>query len=183
MARLRVPFTRRSALGMLGAGLLLLGTACAPKVYAERTPGFALESAQTYAWVTDDLVLIQMGADQPNIRTQDNEKRIRAAIEQELQSRGFSPAPREQAEVLVAFSVGVKIRYRLEGGDGTAVTTDGPGQAQTKGTLNIYLLDRAEAKEIWHGWVSKWLSKNDDPQAVINNAVSRIMTAYPNSTP
>lgn len=175
--------SRRGVLALLGAGLLMGSAACAPKVYAERNPGFELESAKTYAWVTPELMLIQLGKDQPNVRTQDNEKRIRAAVDREMASRGFSAVARDQAQVLVAFSVGVKIRYRLEGGDGTAVTTDGVGDAKTKGTLNIYLIDPAKEQEIWHGWTSKWLSKAEDPEVVINEAVRVIMAAYPGNAP
>lgn len=175
--------SRRGALALLGAGLLMWGAACAPKVYAERTPGFDLESAGTYAWVTDDLVLIQLGKDQPNLRTVDNEKRIRAAVDRELASRGFSVVPKDQAQLLVAFSVGVNIRYRLEGGDGTAITTPGPSDPKTKGTLNIYLIDPAKEQEVWHGWTSKWLSKSDDPDQVANEAVRMIMAAYPGNAP
>lgn len=163
--------------------MLMLGAACAPKVYAERTPGLDLESAGTYAWVTEDPVLIQLGEDQPNIRTPENETRIRAAIDRELASRGLAIVPKEEAQVLVAFSVGVNIRYRLEGGDGTAVTTDGAADPRTKGTLNVYLIDPTTQKEAWHGWTSKWLSKDEDPDAVVNNAVQMIMATYPGSAP
>ncbi len=157
--------------------------ACAPKVYAQRTAAFELEAAKTYAWITDELVLIEFGNDQPMVRTKDNEQRVRAAIDRELASRGFSAVERSEADLLVAFSVGVDVRHRLEGGNGTAVTTDGPGTEQTKGTLNIYLLDPEGQKQVWHGWVSKWLAKTDDPEAVINTAVGKIMGAYPNNAP
>jgi hypothetical protein len=176
--------SRRRALALLGAGLLLASVACAPKVLAERTPGYDLESAKTYAWITDELVLIQLGEDQPNVRTKDNERRIRAAVDRELAARGFTLAPRDQAALLVAFSVGVRIRYRLEGGEGNPVTGAGaPAKPQTKGTLNIYLLDRALETEIWHGSTSKWLRKSDDPGVVIDQAVAKIMAVFPNDSP
>lgn len=181
MARAAVrSFSRRATLGLLATGLLLAGPACAPKVHAERTPGYDLEAAKTYAWVTEELVLIELGEDQPNVRTKDNERHLRAAIDEELAARGFQQVPRDQAELLVAFSVGVRVRYRVEGvDDRSAVTATGPGEPQTKGTLNIYLLDRAQEKEVWHGWTSKWLHKGDDPAVVIDEAVSKIMAVYP----
>lgn len=174
--------SRRRALALFGAGLLLAaGTACAPVVHAERTAGYDFASARTYAWITEDLVLIELGEPQPNVRTKDNERRIRAAVEHELEARGMTKAPKDQADLLVSFSVGVRIRYRVEGGEGNAVTgAGGPGEPQTKGTLNIYLLDRAQETEVWHGSTSKWLRKSDDPQAVIDGAVARIMAVYPN---
>lgn len=153
-------------------------------MYAERTPGFDLDSANTYAWVTEELVLIQFGDAQPNVRTKENELRVRAAIDRELAARGFTQVPHDDAAVLVSFSVGVRIRYRLEGGAGNAVTgAGGPGESQTQGTLNIYMLDRAKETEVWHGSISEWLSKADDPDAVVNAAVAKIMAAYPNEAP
>lgn len=180
--------SRRSTLGLLGASLLAaaLGgaTACAPKVHAEREPGYDLEAATTYAWVTEEFVLIEMGEDQPNVRTKDNERLLRAAIDEALATRGFQKVARDQAQILVAFSVGVRMRYRVEGvDDRSAVTATGPGEPQTKGTLNIYLLDRQQEKEVWHGWTSKWLSKGDDPKTVIDEAVGKIMAVYPGTTP
>jgi hypothetical protein len=175
--------SRRRALALLGAGLLLSSAACAQPVLAERTANYDFAAASTYAWITDDLVLIELGEPQPNVRTKDNERRIRAAIERELAARGLTPAPRDQASLLVSFSVGVRIRYRLEGGEGNAVTGAGsPSEPQTKGTLNIYLLDRAQQVEVWHGSTSKWLRKSDDPQAVIDQAVAKIMAVYPNES-
>lgn len=173
--------SRRRALALLGAGLLLSSAACAPTVLAERTANYDFAAATTYAWITDDLVLIELGDPQPNVRTKDNELLVRAAVERELAARGLTKAPREEAELLVSFSVGVRIRYRVEGGQGNAVTgAGGPGEPQTKGTLNIYLLDRAQQIEVWHGSTSKWLSKSDDPKAVVDQAVASIMAIYPN---
>lgn len=176
--------SRRRALALVGVGLLLASAACAPAVQAERSAGYDFASANTYAWITDDLVLIELGEPQPNVRTKDNELRIRSAIERELGSRGFTKVPHEQAALLVSFSVGVRIRYRVEGGQGNAITgAGGPSEPQTKGTLNIYLLDRAQEHEVWHGSTSKWLRKSDDPEAVVNEAVSKIMSVYPNAAP
>lgn len=189
MARAAAPrvhsSSRRATLRLLGAGLVAAGllgsaSACAPKVHAERTPGYDLESAKTYAWVTEELILIELGEDQPNVRTKDNERLLRAAIDDALAARGFQKVPREQAQLLVAFSVGVRVRYRVEGVDErSAVTATGPGEPQTKGTLNIYLLDRAQEQEVWHGWTSKWLTKGEDPKTVIDEAVGKIMAVYP----
>lgn len=165
------------------AGLLVLGGCAGIKVNAERAPEFDLESAKTYAWITEDHVLIQFGKDQPRIRTKDNEKLIRAAVSTELGKRGFSAAPYEEADLLVAFSVGLRTRYQLEGGPGTAISMDGPGETQTEGTLNIYLLDRVAEREVWHGWATKPLDPNDDPQTVIDEAVTRIMAVYPGTAP
>lgn len=178
--------SRRRALALVGAGLLLASAACAPAVQAERSAGYDFASANTYAWITDDLVLIELGEPQPNVRTKDNELRIRAAVERELAARGLTKVPHDQAALLVSFSVGVRIRYRVEGGEGPNPSINAlgsPSQPQTKGTLNIYLIDRAQQHEIWHGSTSKWLRKSDDPDAIVNEAVAKVMSVYPNAAP
>lgn len=173
-------FSRRGALSVL-AGAVLLAAGCAStQIRAERGPDYVLEDATTYAWITEEPVLIQFGKDQPRIRTKENEALIREAIDRELASAGLSLAPPEEADLLVAFSVGVRTRYRLEGGNGSAVTEDGPGETQTEGTLNVYLLDRVAQREVWHGWATKRLSQGDDAKTVINTAVQQIVAIYPN---
>jgi hypothetical protein len=176
--------SRRRALALVGAALLLSSVACAPAVHAERTAGYDFAAATTYAWITEDLVLIELGEPQPNVRTKDNERYVRTAIERQLMGRGMTKAPKEEADLLVSFSVGVRVRYRLEGGQGNAVTGAGaPAEPQTKGTLNIYLLDRAQQVEVWHGSTSKWLRKSERPATVIDQAVEKIMAVYPNEAP
>jgi hypothetical protein len=171
---------RRAVLRAVVASALLGLVACAPGVQTERVTAYPLEQPHSYAWVTDDPVLIQLGDDQPNVRTPENEKRLRAAIDRELQARGFTSAPRDQADLLVAFTVNTTMRYRVEGGAaGSSYGGVQPGTKQTKGTLNIYLVDRAAQHEVWHGWTSKWLSKSEDPDAVVNEAVGKIMAAFP----
>ena len=166
--------------------MLLSSVACAPAVHAERTAGYDFAAATTFAWITEDLVLIELGEPQPNVRTKDNERLIRAAIERELAERGMTKVPHDQANLLVSFSVGVRVRYRVEGGEGTnpAINSLGsPSDPQTKGTLNIYVLDRVQQHEVWHGSTSKWLRKSDDPKAVIDEAVQKVMAVYPNAAP
>ncbi len=170
----------RSALlsAVLLASAGVIGCASSTPV-VEKDDGFDFAAVSTYAWITDEPVLINFGAEQPNVRTKENELRVRAAVERELAARGMEKSDAADAQLLVAFSVGTRMRYRLEGGDRSSNFTEGPGEKQTKGTLNIYLLDRASDREVWHGSTSKWLSKSEDPEAVINAAVGKIMAVFP----
>ena len=158
--------------------LVLVALGCAGKKHTEATSGYDLAAMRTYAWITDD-ALIQLGESQPNVRTPQNEQRLRRAIEAALQARGFTASSRDAADVLVAFSVGTHARYRLEGAKDGWVASLEPGEPQTKGTLHIYVLHRADQKEIWHGWTSKWLNKTDDPDTVVRDAVAQIMAKFP----
>lgn len=174
-------WSRRSfALAVAGVTLGVLSACASSNVKTERNDAYDFSSPKTYAWVTDDLILIQFGKDQPRVRTRENELKVRAAIERELGDRGMTKVDKAEADVLVAFSVGVRMRYRVEGGDSTSVWTESPGEKRTKGRLNVYVLDRASEREVWHGWTSKWLNPTDDPDTIVNNAVGKILAAYPN---
>lgn len=148
---------------------------CAPKVEQSELPSFDFSSSRTYAWVTDDLILIEFGDPQPNVRKESNEILIREAMDRELAAKGYTKVGHDEADLLVAFSVGVRMRYRVEGVD----LGGQPGDPQTKGTLNIYALDRETTREVWHAYMSKWLSKADDPKTVIDNAVNQILAQFP----
>jgi hypothetical protein len=171
--------SKRHLLRVIALGMLAGVLGCAAQAHHETAAGSDLAAQRTYAWITDEPVLIQLGETQPAVRTPENEQRVRKAIDAALTARGLTAAPRDQADVLVAFSVGTHARYRLEGAKDGWVASLEPGQPQTKGTLHIYLLHRADQKEIWHGWTSKWLSEADDPDVVVHDAVARIMAKYP----
>lgn len=173
------PSTRRHVLGWLAAASVSAALGCAPKARAERVAEFPLETSTRYAWITDEPVLIQLGEPQANVRTEANELRLRAAIDAALAKRGFQAVSRDEAQVLVAFSVGTTVRYRLEGSTSGSIAGLEPGEKQTKGTLNLYLVDHASRREVWHGWTSKWLSKGDDPDATVHEAVETVMSAFP----
>ncbi len=172
-------FSRRifGRAALLGAVALTLGCATS-KVYTERDESYDTASAKSYAWVTEDLILIQFGKNQPNLRTDENERLVRRAMERELEGKGLVKVDKAEADLLVAFSVGATIRYRVEGSDEGSLALAGPSEKQTKGTLNIYILDAKTKDEVWHGWTSKWLSKNDDPAAVADAAVHKVLSEY-----
>jgi hypothetical protein len=162
------------------AGLCcVMTTACATAAHHETTACSAVSTPRTFAWITDDPVLIQLGERHPSVRTEDNERRLRTAIDRELEHRGFTRVERDDAELHVAFSVGTERRYRLEGGRDSWIAGLEPGRKQTKGTLHVYLLEPGEGNEIWHGWTSQWLSTDDDPDAVVTDAVRRVADELP----
>lgn len=145
--------------------------------YAEDTD---FSQYQTYRWITDDLVLIQAGAGDPNIRTIENEKRIRAAIDEGLAAKGFKKVEGDEAQLVVAFTVGTKVRYKLEGGGGMGldILTD-EGSSVTRGTLTMYVFDRASQKQIWSAWTKKNLEPGSDPDAIVDAAVSVLLDELP----
>jgi hypothetical protein len=132
----------------------------------------------SFRWITDDLVLIQSGTGNERIRNVDNEKRIRAAVERGLAAKGVTKGGAD-ADLVVAFTVGTKVRYRLEGNDYSTIVIDGPGGTVTRGTLTLYFFDPKDSQQVWQAWTSKDLEPGEDPDAVINGAVDLLLTQYP----
>ena len=165
---------------LLGLALLELSSlGCAGKAHHEATKGYDVAKSATYAWATEDLVMIGVGEPQPQVRTEANERRLRAAIDASLTEHGYAKAAPADADLIVAFSVGTRVRYRLEGGENSYIASLQPGEKQTKAALHIYLLHRGDQIEAWHGWTSKWLTRGDDPDTVVREAVGQIMAELP----
>lgn len=176
-ARMRAPL-RRLAFSLTAFAALSVASACAGKVKSgtdyDQSTKFADYS--TYAWITDDLVLIRPGTGNENIRNVDNEKRIRAAVEQRLNGVGMSMVPKEEASMLVSFQVGT--RERLEVG-GVSFQFGAPDPTYTEGTLSVDLFDAASGNHLWSGWASKGLYPGDDPDAITAEAINAIFDGFP----
>lgn len=167
------------------AALVLLVSAplvgCNKPLTAETEYAQATDFAQyqTYRWVTDDLVLIQSGTGNEKIRNVDNEKRIRAAVERELEGKGLNKAAGEDAQLVIAFTVGTKVRYQIQGGTTALDVATGDAASVTQGVLTLYFFDHASEKQVWSAWTKKDLEPGSDPEAVINAAVSVLMSTFP----
>ncbi|KIG12026.1 hypothetical protein DB30_02111 [Enhygromyxa salina] len=150
------------------------------KAETEYVEGTDFSQYQTYRWITDDLVLIQSGDGNENIRNVENEKRIRAAVERELEAKGLKKATGEDAHLLVAFTVGTQVRYKIQGGGATGLDLVAGGPAKvTRGRLTLYLFDQASKTQIWSAWTQDDLEPGSDPDAVVNSAVSVLMNEFP----
>ncbi|PRQ05594.1 DUF4136 domain-containing protein [Enhygromyxa salina] len=155
--------------------------ACAQQLTAEteHVKGTDFSQYQTYRWITDDLVLIQSGTGNENIRNVENEKRIRAAVERELEAKGLKKATGDEAQLVFAFTVGTKVRYQIQGGVTGLDLVAGEAASVTRGTLSLYAFDPASNVQVWSGWTTKDLEPGEDPDAVINAAVSVVMNEFP----
>jgi hypothetical protein len=175
-----------ATVGAVKLPALLLALALASGCYNIKTGSEYDYSADfssyaTYAWVTEDLTLIGTGTGNPAIRNEQNETWIREAVDRSLTQRGLEKVPIDEAQLVVTFVVGTKEELRLEGGGTNYGFLGAKGEPPKyyKGSLSIDLFDRATRRQIWHGWASKPLDPGDDPQRVIDDAVARIMAAFP----
>jgi hypothetical protein len=161
----------------------LLGGAlggCSKQLQAqtEHAKGTDFSQYQTYRWITDDLVLIQSGTGNERIRNVDNERRIRAAVDRELAAKGLREAAGDDAQLIVAFTLGTKVRYHIQGGANYDIVT-APAATYTRGVLTIYVFDRASGQQIWSAWTQEDLEPGDDPDTVINTAVKVLLAEFP----
>jgi hypothetical protein len=173
-------FAFRIALALLAVSL----GGCSKQLHVETeyAEGTDFCQYQTYRWITDDLVLIQSGTGNERIRNVENERRIRAAVDRELADKGLHKAEGDDAQLIVAFTLGTKVRYHIQGGAFYDIAT-APSAAYTRGVLTIYLFDRASGQQIWSASTRKDLEPGDDPDAVINVAVNVLLTEFPPTQP
>ncbi len=52
-------------------------------------------------------------------------------------------------------------------------------QQYTEGTLSLEVYEQKPEQAVWVGWASKHLSRNDDSQKLINEAVSKTLVEFP----
>lgn len=149
------------------------------KAKSQYAEGTDFSKYQTYRWITDDLVMIQSGSGDPNIRTIENEKRIRAAVDRELAAKGLKKVDGDDAQLALAFTVGTKVHYKLSGAGGNDLDILSRGDSVTRGTLTLYMFDRTSGAQIWSAWTKKNLERGTDPDAVIDAAVSVLMNELP----
>jgi hypothetical protein len=176
------PYIRRCVLAALAVILTaapLFG--CSKQLSAEvaHAEDVDFSKYRTYRWITDDLVLIQSGTGDETIRNVENERRIRAAVERELAARGLEKVEGDAADLIVAFTLGTKVRYQIQGGSTSLeMVADDPASV-TRGVLTLYMFDAATDEQIWSAWTKKDLQPGDDPDAVINAAVEVLLDEFP----
>jgi hypothetical protein len=170
----------------------LASAACASSVELghEASPDADFARYETFAWAAPPGPPAAPPGAQPARRADDG--RIRAAIEAELEARGYRPAPAASADLLVSYAVGTTQRETTQAvaGRGTVVTPR-PGSrswerspqvrtvTSTAGVLSIELVDRAKGAAVWVGWASKRLTTLSEPEPLIRRAVDEILAQLP----
>ena len=156
---------------------------------------------KTYAWITDQL-LFASNAASPEVINPLNEQRIRSAVEQQLQNKGYQKVTIDEADFVVAFTLGARERVRVQqyyndfgyryygyhhgfsrfsrfgpgyGGFALSVSV----QTFTEGTLVVDIFENTEKEAIWHGSASKRLSGDDGTLELINEAVTALLAEFP----
>jgi hypothetical protein len=113
-----------------------------------------------------------------------NDKRIEAAIEQELTAKGLQKQNAGKPDLLVAYHTNVKDKIDVDtygyryGRYGRRVGTYTTVQKYQQGTVVVDLVDAKERELIWRGWAkgeaSDFVSKEK-----IDDTIAKILEKYP----
>ncbi len=162
---------------------------------------------KTYAWITDQPFFASNAAS-PEVVNPLNEQRIRAALEQTLQHKGYRQVGIDQADFVVAFTLGARERVRVQQyyndfgyryygyHQGFSrfsrfgrFNRFGPGyggfapsvsvRTFTEGTLVVDIFENTEKQAIWHGSATKRLSGDDATIELIDEAVTALLAEFP----
>ncbi len=160
---------------------------------------------RTYAWITDQPIFAS-NAVSPEVVNPLNEQRIRAAIEEQLENKGYRRVSIDQADFVVAFTLGARERVRVQqyynnlgygyygyhrgfgrfgrgiGGFGRGF--DGFGSSVsvrtfTEGILVVDIFENTAKEAIWHGSATKRLSRDDGTRGLIDEAVAVLLAEFP----
>jgi hypothetical protein len=112
------------------------------------------------------------------------DKRIRKAVENELQEKGYVPAEAGDADLIVYYHVAVKENTKLYVSDyGRPRRWGRYGEVDvvqyTEGTLILDIVDAAAKQLVWRGWAVDTLGNPEKMEKKINKAVSKLMKKFP----
>lgn len=166
------------------------------KTHFDRDTAADFSQYRTFAWVgPEPLARAKQGSTSPGFISALDDQRLRRAVDRTLTSKGYTRVPEaDQADLAIAYSVGSEDKVRVQQSLGVATVHPYPSryrygswytgstvnvQQYTEGTLSIEAYDQKTEQAVWVGWASKRLSRNDDSQKLINEAVSKILTPFP----
>lgn len=181
---------RTSFLCLLAAGVL---SGCSSvSVNRDFDASYDFSKLKTVAWKHD----VQPQTGVPKIDNDLNDKRIRAAVENDLRAKGFQWVEKSEADCLVAYFM--DFQQRIDGSGSTVSFGIGTGSAgraggvgwSSGGTISDYeeaqlmidILNPANEEMIWRGQGRRRASGSSSPEkitATVNEAVTRILKKFP----
>lgn len=153
---------------------------------------FDFSQLKTYAWQHEE----QPETGVPKIDNDLNDKRIRAAVEQDLAVKGFKKVDKADADCWIAYFMDFQQRIDGSGssvsfgmGTGSAGRAGGVGWS-SGGTVSDYeeaqlmidILNPESEEMIWRGQGRRRTSSRSSPEkmtATVNDAVTRILKKFP----
>ena len=158
----------------------------------------------TYAWMTDQLTS-ELRAVESDLNPL-HERRIRVAVEKELERKGYSEAARDEADFVLFVRLAVTDQQQdrqFYGGYGYSYYPSyrhhsgfsryghhsgfgpyGPSvswRTVTEGNLVVDIFDNRSKEAIWHGSASKRLAQADDAVELIDQAAAALLESFPDT--
>jgi hypothetical protein len=170
-------------------GLLLAFLACSGvRVTTDYDTSADFSKLHSYAWL-DERSGVQ--GDRPDV-TSLLDRRVRGAVDRELQHRGLSPVDRAQADALVTYHLGVESKLDVNTintgyGYGRGVYRGGIATHTTvteyqEGTLLIDVIEPKSKQLIWRGSGQSRLRQSSSPEERerrVDEAVGEILKSFP----
>ena len=157
---------------------------------------------KTFAWITE-ASLLNSNANVHGLVNPINEQRLRSGIEAELHEKGYRKVDADEADFVIAFSLGAREQVRVQqfyinfgyayyghfrgfsrfgirfgprfGGVGPVVNT----RTFNEGTLVLDVFDTSNRQAIWHGRATRRLSRDDTGPELIEDAITTLLAEFP----
>ncbi len=175
---------------LVTCGLLLgLAVGCSSfRVTTDFDPQTNFQQLQGYAW----LATVRKPSDDPRLHNSLVDGRVRAAVDSELASKGYSKTSASSATFLVTYylslqnKIDVQTIYSSYGyghrGWSQSVATDTYVTEYEEGTLLLDILDSKGGDLLWRGSASARVRESSSPEereARIRDAVAAILEKFP----
>ena len=159
--------------------LALLVAACSNPitVNTDFDPAADFASYKSYAWASPK---------DPNSIQSLSDKRIKAAVETQLESHGFTKAASQaDADVIMGYHTNLKDKIQVyDSGYGYGYGYGWGGRSvdvssYTQGTLIVDMIDPVKKTIVWEGVASAAVDPNKSDEGQLNSAVKQMFWDYP----
>jgi hypothetical protein len=158
---------------------LLIGVTQAQQAEPEFDPSVDFSKYKTYSWVEDESIPLAVPYE-PDTPRETTDALIRAAIEEELDQKGFVKNESGQTDLQITyFGVG---RSRIELPEDLPYDQSGyQGEARvvTEGTLTVDVVDARKKRLIWRGRAVEMFRELEEAEDKIRSAVSQVFEDFP----
>ncbi len=183
--------TLRAAIAILVALPCLSG--CATRVRSDFDREALFSYYKTFDWIAPPVRAsedeVQSGPEGPFARNSLLDKRIRAAVNRKLKTRGFRHAEGDEPDFRVNYHVTFKDKLVGSGSDfgyfgryyrgGFSSGFHWSVRQYQEGTIIIDIIDRAKDQLVWRGWLTSRNRDGNYDEAEISRAVDKILMRFP----
>jgi hypothetical protein len=180
---------RAQFLLVVAAGVLLALGCSTIKTSSDYDPAFDFSTLSTYGWLDHTVAVVGSAAQMDNTLL---DKRIRRAVDSQLQGMGYRRVANEEASFLASYHIGVKQKLdvsTIQSGSGYGYRRGwygGYSETQVRqydeGTLLLDIVEPKKRQLLWRGSGTARVSKSKTPEqreARVQEAVREILKSFP----